>query len=153
VPAKRLRPDLKAVRAALDPEPLSLGLDPNTEPPDWLPEVWKAEWRRVMEFSRTRPRWLTAADVEIIAGYCATVAIYRQAIADLSERGLTVPGRGRSDKARGPNGVVRNPSAMLARESGSQMLKFAQQLGFTPQARSSVAIGPAEVPESDLFDV
>jgi P27 family predicted phage terminase small subunit len=150
VPVRKVRPDLKAIRQVMDAAPLSVGIDPDQEPPSWLAEPARAEWARLMRVCRVRPRWLQEVDVPVVAGWCMAVGLLQEATADVVARGHLIPGRSKSDASRG----VANPSVRIALQASSALRSFSAQLGFNPSSRASIPIGPLEDPDADdLFDL
>ena len=132
----------------------SIGMEPTTPPPRWLDRIAKAEWRRVLEFNRVRPRWLQHADQVALVCYCVAWSLYRQSAEDVAARGTLVPGRSSADRARGTDGRVKNPSLTTMRAAEEDLFRWARQLGFSPASRASVDVGPIEDDDrsEELFD-
>jgi P27 family predicted phage terminase small subunit len=114
----------------------------------------RAEWVRVLEVVKLHPRWLQRADYQTLAGWCAAVALFQEATADVVARGHLVAGRSSADAVR-PDGarVVKNPSVSVAMAAASAMRSFGQQLGFSPSSRVSIPVGALEDDRDDLFDL
>jgi P27 family predicted phage terminase small subunit len=158
MPAKRVpaiaKADLRAVKEAMDPPNLSLGLSEDTPPPSWLGPAAAAEWVRVLEAVKLHPRWIQRADYQTVAAWCAAVGLLEEATRDIESRGVLIAGRSSADQARGPAGTVKNPSITVALQASAAMRSLGQQLGFNPTARGTLAIGPLEDDRvDDLFDL
>lgn len=104
----------------------------------------------VVEVCSGHPIWLQNADRPALTGYCIAWAMYRAAAEQVGKDGPLVPGRSPSDRARGAQ--VKHPGLQVLRDQGEAMRRWARELGFTPDARQRIAIGPAEEPDDGLFD-
>jgi P27 family predicted phage terminase small subunit len=109
------------------------------DPPDYLPETAKVEWRRVC------PRLaelglMSDIDIAVLAGYCGCFA-------DLLD--ATDKQRGRATVLKTHNGNwVQSPFVSMIRQARLDMVRFAAQLGMTPAARAGmdIQIGNPETP-------
>lgn len=101
------------------------------DPPDWLEPLAKEEWNRVaLELSKKT--WLGAIDETLFASYCQAYARWREAEADLTERGNVVV---HEDKKKGQYWESANPSVGIAMKWAAAMEKCAKGFGITPGAR------------------
>lgn len=72
------------------------------------------------------------ADANQVAAYVEAVHLHRRASLALADQALLVQG----DKVRVVNKLI-----MIQRESAAMMLRFAQEFGLTPSARTRVEVG------------
>lgn len=131
------------------PKNLSIGIG-IPPPPRWLPAEAKREWRRIVKICHAHPIWLQHADRAALVAYCIAWSTYREAAASIARDGVLVPGRSPSDGARA--GLVKNPAVQIVRDAGEQLRRWSRELGFTPDSRQRIAIGPEEEPDYGLFD-
>jgi P27 family predicted phage terminase small subunit len=113
------------------------------DPPAFLSELGRQEWRRVAG----ECGWLTALDHSALACYCATWAHVVACEEDLKARGMTVSSVTRAGKPRAH--PVQNPSLVILRSSLGLLRAFACELGLTPASRSRLRVEPP-APVSDL---
>ena len=60
---------------------------------------------------------------------------------DVAKRGVMVPARGNSDKAKGDDqALVKNPSLQVIRDSQSTLKSWCRELGLTPAGRTGLEI-------------
>lgn len=98
--------------------------------PDWLEDEAKAEWAR-MNGILENMGVLTEVDITAFAGYCQTYARWKEAEEFLTQHGSIV---------RTPNGYLQQvPQVSIAQTNLKIMLKFCEQFGLTPSARSRIA--------------
>lgn len=99
------------------------------ECPDWLEDEAKAEWVRVGEILGNMGV-ITEVDATAFAGYCQAYARWREAEEFLSQHGSII---------RTPNGYLQQvPQVSIAQTNLKIMLKFCEQFGLTPSARSRI---------------
>lgn len=95
--------------------------------PKWLEAEAKKEWRRLakkMELMGV----LTEVDMAAFAGYCQAYARWKGAEEFITQHG---------DMVRTPNGYLQQvPQVSIAQTNLKIMLKFCEQFGLTPSARS-----------------
>ena len=109
-------------------------------PPPFLSGYALEEWHRVVP-GLSLFGLLTPLDVATLGAYCVAFQTWRQSqellkqLADIDEksRGLLV--KGSKGQARA------NPLVQVAREAASDMVRFAAEFGFSPAARSRIALG------------
>jgi P27 family predicted phage terminase small subunit len=132
-----------------EPEPTSLQELP--EPPEFLDENGRGEWRRIIG-EMVRLRLVTALDTMCFAAYCQAYAQWKQAVEalnhaaaeDLETRGLVI-----QDK----DGRRPNPLLRVVRSAGDTMLQLAREFGLTPIARARLAgAGFEPPPRGGKFD-
>jgi P27 family predicted phage terminase small subunit len=109
--------------------------------PRWLPRKAKNEWSRLAP-QLEELGLLTQLDGPMFAGYCATVARWRQAEERLAKEGLTILGEGGQMKS--------HPCVRIATQAAALMLKFGSDFGLTPTSRSRIDL-PAP-PKKSLRD-
>jgi len=97
--------------------------------PDWLEDEAKAEWARTGGILADMGV-LTEIDVTAFAGYCQAYARWREAEEFLTQHGSII---------RTPNGYLQQvPQVSIAQTNLKIMLKFCEQFGLTPSARSRI---------------
>jgi len=121
------------------------------KPPAFLNEKALEEWNRVAP-NLSLFGMLTTLDVMPLAAYCMAFARWVEAetllkgIAekDIGGKALLVRGSHRQPKA--------NPLIAISREAASDMVRYAGEFGFSPAARSRIALGPfAQPPTPSKF--
>ncbi|EFC86453.1 phage terminase small subunit P27 family [Parafrankia sp. EUN1f] len=109
-------------------------LAPNPEPPLDLDAVARDVWDHYLPILRTA-RLLTEADVLAFAALCQSWSSYRAAVEAVRREGpLTVGGRGQ---------VVRNPAALVAKDSLAEFMRLAVEFGLTPSSRARISLPEA----------
>jgi P27 family predicted phage terminase small subunit len=141
---------LKLLRGNPTKRPIRRGFEPPQpplppSPPSFLTGPALEEWRRVAPGLHLF--WLlTEGDVMPLAVYCvsrqrwrtAEEALARVAALDPTMDGLLV---------RGSKGNARmNPLVQISAQAASDMVRFASEFGFSPAARSRIAMGPRPGP-------
>lgn len=101
------------------------------EPPAWLHELARDEWNRVA-LDLVKKDWLGAIDETLFARYCQAYARWREAEADIDERGNIIEF---TDEEKGQHWEKENPSVKIAQKWASEMEKAAARFGITPGAR------------------
>jgi P27 family predicted phage terminase small subunit len=102
------------------------------DPPDHLFEDGKAEWRRVAQ-GLYALRLLSTLDINALAAYCQSFAIWKQASEAITAGGLTI---------ETTNGnVIQNPLVGIANKAASDMVRYAAEFGMTPSARARINAG------------
>ena len=97
--------------------------------PDWLEDEAKAEWERMGKILEDMGV-LTEVDTMAFAGYCQAYARWKEAEEFLSQHGSII---------RTPNGYLQQvPQVSIAQTNLKIMLKFCEQFGLTPSARSRI---------------
>jgi len=108
--------------------------------PSWLEDEAKREWKRMAKVLE-QMGLLTEMDMAAFAGYCQAYARWKEAEEFLTQHGSMV---------RTPNGYLQQvPQVSIAQTNMKIMLKFCEQFGLTPSARSRIvggegAAGPAD---------
>ncbi len=90
----------------------------------------RAEWQRVVKATRGA-RTLAPENSAILEAYCLAFARWRQAEVELAKDGPIIL----SKKTKTP---MHNPWHAVAIKERAAMLRFADQLGFTPRMRGKV---------------
>ena len=106
-------------------EPMPKGRLPRC--PDWLEEDAKKEWKRLGKIL-AEMGMLTNLDMMAFAGYCQAYARWKGAEEFITKHG---------DMVRTPNGYLQQvPQVSIAQTNLKIMLKFCEQFGLPPSARS-----------------
>lgn len=115
------------------------------QPPSWLGEAGRAEWKRAAaELGPEGRNCLTEAAVgllEDLARAADDAAVFRS---DWKEAGRTVKGQGRE---------MSHPAIRDERESRNTMNRLRRELGLTPASVSRVPAGPEPEEASGFEDV
>ena len=101
--------------------------------PAWLSPEAKAEWKRIAPAPKNLGL-LTNADRATMAGYCSCWADFREAEEKLLLFGHTVK---RGSEERGYE-EISSPYVAIKVKALQTMLRYMQQLGFTPASRASL---------------
>jgi P27 family predicted phage terminase small subunit len=110
-------------------------------PPSWLSVVAKAEWSRIVP-QLVRLGVIGLVDQSAIAAYCESWADYVAAVEAVRLEGKTFTT---------PQGyIAKNPMVTILNESRQAVLKWSQEFGLTPSARSRLSHGGKE--EADPFE-
>lgn len=97
--------------------------------PSWLEDEAKKEWKRMAKVLESMGL-LTEMDMAAFAGYCQAYARWKEAEEFLTQHGSMV---------RTPNGYLQQvPQVSIAQTNMKIMLKFCEQFGLTPSARSRI---------------
>ena len=97
--------------------------------PDWLEDDAKKEWKRLGKVL-AEMGMLTNLDMMAFAGYCQAYARWKGAEEFITQHG---------DMVRTPNGYLQQvPQVAIAQTNLKIMLKFCEQFGLTPSARSRI---------------
>lgn len=100
--------------------------------PPWLEDEAKKEWKRVGAILE-QYGLLTEMDMAAFAGYCQAFARWKEAEEFLTQHGPML---------RTPNGYLQQvPQVSIAQTNMKIMLRFCEQFGLTPSARSRIVAG------------
>lgn len=109
--------------------------------PSWLEEEAKKEWKRMAKVLE-QMGLLTEMDMAAFAGYCQAYARWKEAEEFLTQHGSMV---------RTPNGYLQQvPQVSIAQTNMKIMLKFCEQFGLTPSARSRIVGGDNSDEEDEM---
>ena len=112
--------------------------------PAWLEEEAKKEWKRTGKILE-HMGLLTEMDMTAFAGYCQAYARWKEAEEFITQHGTMI---------RTPNGYLQQvPQVSIAQTNLKIMLKFCEQFGLTPSARSRIAAGEEPNKESDPMEL
>ncbi|MDV2503096.1 MAG: phage terminase small subunit P27 family [bacterium] len=100
--------------------------------PAWLHKEAKAEWGRVAD-QLVALGVVTPIDTTVLAAYCQSYARWHEAEVELSETGSTVEFLDAEDVVKYSQ---QSPMISIAHKERLMMLRFAQELGLTPSART-----------------
>ena len=103
----------------------------STEPPAWLLEEGREEWRRILP--ALARRGLLEVDLNILAAYCQAFAHWRACEAKVEDEGRVIVLR--SDKGE-VRQLVANPHLALSMKFAGQLRVLARELGASPAARA-----------------
>jgi P27 family predicted phage terminase small subunit len=111
------------------------------KPPPFLSGHALDEWLRIAP-GLALFGLLTDLDVMPLAAYCTSYERWREAEELLAEL-AKVDDRARGLLIKGSKGQARaNPLVQIAAQAANDMVKFAGEFGFSPAARSRIALGP-----------
>lgn len=109
--------------------------------PSWLEDEAKKEWKRMAKVLE-QMGLLTEMDMAAFAGYCQAYARWKEAGEFLTQHGSMV---------RTPNGYLQQvPQVSIAQTNMKIMLKFCEQFGLTPSARSRIVGGENSDEEDEM---
>ena len=112
--------------------------------PKWLEPEAKKEWRRLAK-QMEAIGILTEVDMAAFAGYCQAYARWKEAEEFLTQHGSMV---------RTPNGYLQQvPQVSIAQTNMKIMLKFCEQFGLTPSARSRIVGGEGAADPADDMEL
>jgi P27 family predicted phage terminase small subunit len=98
------------------------------------------EWRRVSP-GLCLFGLLSEVDVMTLAAYCVAYQHWREA-EELLQQLAAVDDKAHGLLVKGSKGQARgNPLVQIAREAASDMIRAAAEFGFSPAARSRIAVG------------
>ena len=111
--------------------------------PDWLEDEAKAEWER-MGGILADMGVLTEVDTMAFAGYCQAYARWKEAEEFISRHGSII---------RTPNGYLQQvPQVSIAQTNLKIMLKFCEEFGLTPSARSRISANKSTEETTDEME-
>ena len=112
--------------------------------PTWLEDEAKREWKRMAKVLE-QLGLLTEMDMAAFAGYCQAYARWKEAEEFLTQHGSMV---------RTPNGYLQQvPQVSIAQTNMKIMLKFCEQFGLTPSARSRIVGGEGAPDPADEMEL
>ena len=112
--------------------------------PSWLEEEAKKEWKRMGKLLE-QMGILTEMDMAAFAGYCQAYARWKEAEEFITHHGSMI---------RTPNGYLQQvPQVSIAQTNLKIMLKFCEQFGLTPSARSRIAAEESSVQDKDPMEL
>ncbi len=135
---------LKVIRGnpgkrALNPdEPVPAG--DLSAPPDWMSEAQKAGWNYAIEHAPAG--LLKMLDRSVLAAWVAAEDLHRRASEQVDKFGILT-------KAPITGLPIQSPYLPVMNRQAALLLKCAEQLGFTPAARSRIHILDAGVGEEE----
>lgn len=111
--------------------------------PEWFDPLARAEWERIAPAIMAAGIF-TNADRAALEGYCKAYSRWRQA-EEIIERSASM-------MVKTPNGHLQQmPHVSIAQRYLKIMVAIATEFGFTPAARSRIAVGKAPDAEDDAF--
>ena len=105
------------------------------EPPSYMIGYAREEWDRVA-IELFEMGLLARVDEVSLAAYCDAYAIWRTTVEQVNVEGILIEKAG---------GVMQNPLITTGSRAAREMLRYAQEFGFTPSARSRISTLDAEV--------
>lgn len=116
-----------------EPEPMQASEVP--EPPGFLSDYGKEEWRRII-VELYRLRLMTIVDLNPLAAYCQAYSRWRVAEEKIAAMAKTDPETGALLLGK-PSGIqVANPLVAISDTAARAMIRYAGEFGLTPAARS-----------------
>ena len=109
----------------------------SSSPPAWLTGAAATEWRRRAP-ELTRLGLLTTIDRDALAADRQIFARWREAEAAIKKSGPVLKGR--------DGGPVKSPFVTIADRALAQLLRYQEQFGMTPSARSRVSTTTTDKP-------
>lgn len=92
------------------------------KPPEWMSAAAKARWKSIVP-GMVRDRRLTPETVDLVAAYCAQLAIADEAMGQVMREGLTL---------RGQKGTpVKHPALAIHHQAIATAGRLAAELGIT----------------------
>lgn len=111
--------------------------------PAWLEKAAKKEWKRMAKVLE-QMHILTEMDMAAFAGYCQSFARWKEAEEFLTQHGSMI---------KTPNGYLQQvPQVSIAQTNMKIMLRFCEQFGLTPSARSRIAVGEGRIDPADEME-
>lgn len=117
-------------------EPTPAPLSPTLDPPAWLADAAKDEWRRLAGVLEPLGV-LTETDADALAAYCEAFVTWKQATNKLRQFGMVIK--------VGKTGLelpVISPYVKIAHQSMQQMRALLVEFGMTPSARARIHVTP-----------
>ncbi len=112
--------------------------------PAWLAEEAKREWKRMGKILE-QLGLLTEMDMAAFAGYCQAYARWKEAEEFITQHGTMI---------RTPNGYLQQvPQVSIAQTNLKIMLKFCEQFGLTPSARSRMSADAGGADSADPMEL
>tara|TARA_R100001463_G_C3444775_1_gene212980 strand:- start:51 stop:527 length:477 start_codon:yes stop_codon:yes gene_type:complete len=104
------------------------------QPPEWLSEIGKNEWKKVC-VELFNKQMLHQIDLRLLEAYANAISLHIETEIFLRENG-------RIQEFKNPDGTLKHTQALpqqkIANDALDRALKIATQFGFTPSARSSI---------------
>jgi P27 family predicted phage terminase small subunit len=116
---------------------------PLIEPPDWLTEEQKEEWRYGIENAPCHV--LKKIDKAVLAGFIVEQDTHRKASVAMAQTELLV-------KSPTQGLPLQNPYLPIVNRQMVLMTRVASELGFTPCSRARIDAGAAPVPAASDWD-
>jgi len=112
--------------------------------PAWLEEEAKREWKRLSK-QMEQLGILTEIDMAAFAGYCQAYARWKEAEEFITQHGTIV---------KTPSGYWQQvPQVSIAQTYLKLMIKFSEEFGLTPSARSRIVSESREDRENDEMEL
>lgn len=102
------------------------------EPPEYLADIAKDEWRRVCPLLAA-VGLMSKIDVAVLAAYCGSYA-------ELVEATEKQRGRTTIIQSKRTGNFYQSPFVSMIKTSRADMVRYASELGMTPSARASMDI-------------
>ena len=111
-----------------------------TDPPDWLTEAQKENWRYAIENAPLA--LLRRIDGGLLAIWVIACDLHREAAQKVGQFGVLT-------KAPHTGLPIQSPYLPIVNRQALIMVRTAAELGFTPSARSRMSLGDAQPPGDD----
>lgn len=105
--------------------------------PEWLDEVAKKEWRRIVKELKELDL-VTNIDVPALSICCDAYSKYVKATIDINKTGLLV----NHTNKNGSKNIVQNPLILIANKYSEIYKKYCSDFGLTPVARLKLTLLP-----------
>lgn len=120
-------------RALPTDEPTPTAVSETAEPPEWLDDAAKTEWRRIAPIL-ARHGLLTELDTDALIAYCEAWTRWREATQKIRQFGMVI---------KSPVGFpMPSPYLSIANKAMQTMRLLMTEFGMTPSARSRVKSSP-----------
>jgi P27 family predicted phage terminase small subunit len=131
-----------------EPEPSAPAEPPPA--PEFLSEYGRAEWDRIA-VELYRLGLLTTVDIAPLGAYCEAYAAWRTAVEKLKVMAACDPDAGALTITSCHGGVMQNPLFLSMLQAANDIVRYANEFGFTPAARSRINTVEAQ-PAKGKFD-
>ena len=138
---KRIKGTLQKSRTQPEPQPEGT----LNEPPAYMAETAKEAWHYAIEHAPLG--LLTALDGAVLERWANCAGMYREALGKINQAGVSAM------LIKAPNGALRRSPLMdVIRDLAAEMKGYEAEMGFTPAARTRVAVSGTKGQEHNPWD-